>query len=1332
MSGSRRRRLAARAAVVLQVVLLIAALVGPSRVVASEPSDDPGASATPTEQPAPTEEPSAEPTQEPTPTDAPATEPTPADEATPAPTEAPSDEPTAAPTTAPTPIYVPAAPPTIKSDLPDYPPGATVSLTGSHWYPGEPVHIFVNDDWGSSWSRDADVVADEDGNVADQFDLPIWFVAEYRVVATGTISGIATTTFTDGAVRVRARVGSTNLAAGFAALSFKVFSNATCSGTPTSSLPTASFTTPTGGNGYANVTGLSVSSNSFSAEAPGSVTAGATTYAFASWTADTNATHASTIGTVGCFTTTSSGQISLTANYSIAPTAVADAATVLEDASATTIDVLANDTDPDGGAKAVQSVTQPANGDVTVVAGGTGVRYTPDVNYCNVSPTTDDFTYTLNGGSSATVKVSVTCVNDAPAGTNGSVTISEDASHTFSGGSFGFTDPNDSPANALASVVITTLPGAGSLELDGNPVSASDEIAVADLGDLVFTPVADANGTPYASFTFEVRDDGGTANGGVDLDPSANTFTINVSAVDDAPVAVADSATVLEDSGANAIDVLANDTDIDGGPKLVEAISQGAKGTVVITNGGADLTYEPDADACGTDSFDYTLNGGSSATVEVTITCVSDAPAGSDGSTTIDEDTTYTFASGDFGFSDPKDSPADTFVSVVITTLPGAGSLTLGGSPVSAGDEIAVADLGDLVFTPVADANGTPYASLTFQVRDSGTTANGGVNFDPTADTFTINVTPVNDKPVLDPIGDQSGDEGSLLTFDADAADVDGDTLTFSLAAGTTDCGLVTSCAVPSGASVDPVTGAFSWTPADDGTFRFFVVVTDDGTPVLDDQEEITITVDNVAPTATLGAPTSVDEGDTIDLALTDVDDPGTDDTHEYRFSCDDGATWSEWDTSNVSTCPTTDDGTVKVRGEVRDDDGGSNGYAKDVLVKNVAPTIALGGAGSTAEGSIYSLDLGAISDPGTDTVTQWIVDWGDSTAPEAFTSGGTKTHVYADGPASHTIHVDLVDEDGTHEDAGTKSISVTNVVPTATFGAPTEVDEGSTINLSLTSVVDPGTDTHEFRFSCDDGASWTPWSGTSTATCAAVDDGIVKVKGEVRDEDLDATTYSASVTVNNVAPTVPSVSITFDPVTHLAVATATYGDVGTADTHTATFAWSAGSPASVTKAATGGSVADGRTLPNGCYTLSVTVTITDDDDGATSKTGTYAGSADAYAISFEAPIKDNERNVTKWGNVVPIKVRIVSSCTGAAVTSPALYLTVVKGSYDNIDEGTNVMATSVSSADTDNRMRLNGNGYIYNLSTKGFSAGSDYTVRVRLGGTDGTIVQSAVLQPKK
>lgn len=97
--------------------------------------------------------------------------------------------------------------------------------------------------------------------------------------------------------------------------------------------------------------------------------------------------------------------------------------------------------------------------------------------------------------------------------------------------------------------------------------------------------------------------------------------------VDDPPVAVNDAATVGEDSGANAINVLANDTDVDGGPKSVASVTQPTNGTVVITGGGTGLTYTPNTNYCNSvsgplDTFTYTLTpGGSTATVSVTVTC---------------------------------------------------------------------------------------------------------------------------------------------------------------------------------------------------------------------------------------------------------------------------------------------------------------------------------------------------------------------------------------------------------------------------------------------------------------------------------------------------------------------------------------------------------------------------------------------------------------------------------------------------------------------------------------------------------------------------------------
>ena len=89
--------------------------------------------------------------------------------------------------------------PTITSDKADYAPNDAVTLTGGGWQPGENVHIVVNDDGLQEpvWQHDATVVADADGNIVDQFDLPQWVVANYTVTATGEFSGTAYTTFTD-------------------------------------------------------------------------------------------------------------------------------------------------------------------------------------------------------------------------------------------------------------------------------------------------------------------------------------------------------------------------------------------------------------------------------------------------------------------------------------------------------------------------------------------------------------------------------------------------------------------------------------------------------------------------------------------------------------------------------------------------------------------------------------------------------------------------------------------------------------------------------------------------------------------------------------------------------------------------------------------------------------------------------------------------------------------------------------------------------------------------------------------------------------------------------
>src|SRR5690606_26610476 len=137
---------------------------------------------------------------------------------------------------------------------------------------------------------------------------------------------------------------------------------------------------------------------------------------------------------------------------------------------------------------------------------------------------------------------------------------------------FGFTDPNDDPADGFKEVIITTVPADGVLELtaeatDPGIVSLSQVIAFADIQYLVFTPDADANGTGYASFTFQVVDDGDLeGDTPEDTDQSPNTITFDVTAVNDEPSFTpgADE-TVLEDAGAQTVVAWATDIIPGGG-----------------------------------------------------------------------------------------------------------------------------------------------------------------------------------------------------------------------------------------------------------------------------------------------------------------------------------------------------------------------------------------------------------------------------------------------------------------------------------------------------------------------------------------------------------------------------------------------------------------------------------------------------------------------------------------------------------------------------------------------------------------------------------------------
>ena len=295
------------------------------------------------------------------------------------------------------------------------------------------------------------------------------------------------------------------------------------------------------------------------------------------------------------------------------PVAVDDDRTVTEDSSATTLNVLGNDTDVENDPITITSATDPADGTVQVVGpvgAGTNLTYTPDPDFCNDPPPFDTVTYTVNGGDTATVRMTVTCVNDAPTATDDDRTTPEDT-------------PFDDPVTGAGS------PAANDNDADGdtltvtavsNPVGGT--VAIAS-GQITFTPTANLCGNNAGSYDYTVSD----GNSGTDT----GTVTIDLTCVDDAPVANDDSRTVAEDSGATTFNTLrSNDTDVESDPITITAASDPANGSTTFT--ATDVTYTPDPAYCNDpgaapdDTFTYTVNGGDTAIVSVTVTCAPDAP----------------------------------------------------------------------------------------------------------------------------------------------------------------------------------------------------------------------------------------------------------------------------------------------------------------------------------------------------------------------------------------------------------------------------------------------------------------------------------------------------------------------------------------------------------------------------------------------------------------------------------------------------------------------------------------------------------------------------------
>lgn len=446
--------------------------------------------------------------------------------------------------------------------------------------------------------------------------------------------------------------------------------------------------------------------------------------------------------------------------------------TALEDAGAQTVTGWATAiSDGDGGTQtltfAVTNNTNPGlfSAAPTVNASG-DLSYTPAPNANGAATITlvlQDDGGTANGGMDTsapqTFTINVTAVNDAPSFTKGAdQTVAENA-----------------PAQTIPNWATAISPGPANesgqsvsfqVSNDNNALF-SLQPAITPSGTLSFTPAPNVSGSATVSVT--LKDDGGTANGGVDTS-AAQTFTITVTPVNHAPSFTkgADQ-TVLEDAGGQTV------------PGWATAISDGDGGTQTLTfnvtgntnpglfsaapavSASGVLTYTPAANANGSATLTLVLqdNGGTAnggvdtsapQTFVINVTAVNDAPsftAGPDQSVNEDAGARIVSNWATALSPGPADESAQT-VSLQITGNSNPGLFAV--AP-------AIDAAGTLTYTPAANANGV--ANVTVVAKDNGGTANGGVDTS-APHTLVITVIPVNDAP--------SFSKGADLTSELDNA----------------------------------------------------------------------------------------------------------------------------------------------------------------------------------------------------------------------------------------------------------------------------------------------------------------------------------------------------------------------------------------------------------------------------------------------------------------------------------------------------------------------------------------------------------------------------------
>ena len=428
----------------------------------------------------------------------------------------------------------------------------------------------------------------------------------------------------------------------------------------------------------------------------------------------------------------------------------------------------------------------------------------------------------IDTGATATFHIAIVYVNQAPSFSNAGdvMSLEDDGPHAQQWAT------NISPGAGESGQTVTFSTSTT------NAALFSAQPSISPTGVLTYTAAANANGT--ATVTVTAKDNGGTANGGIDM--AAATFQITVTPVNDAPTFTAGAnQSVLEDAGsqsvawATAVSPGATNESVQVLTFTVTNTNNGLFSTQPAVSSSGQLTYTtwPDANGNATVSVTANDNGGTAnggvdtsatKTFTITVTPVNDAPTfTAGGNQTVLEDAGAQSLQWATAISP---GPADESSQTVGFNLTNDNNALFSAQP-------SITTSGVLSYTPAANANGT--ATVTVNAQDNGGTAFGGQ--DTKTVTFTITVTAVNDAPTITPIAAQTTDEdngsqvASVTTIAAGPANESSQTLNISASVDHPEY------FDPAGQPTIDSSGTLAYTPATGayGTASVTLTVTDNG-----------------------------------------------------------------------------------------------------------------------------------------------------------------------------------------------------------------------------------------------------------------------------------------------------------------------------------------------------------------------------------------------------------------------------------------------------------------------------------------------------------------------